>query len=97
MHDTITVGIPVLAILFGILFNQRGLDKLEGRVDSRFDRLEKRMDTMQSDLSRSTRFSASTVARSRCYKRNSRATSTHRAGGHGNGERWTPCWSVRSA
>jgi hypothetical protein len=48
MHDTITVGIPVMAILFGILFNQRGLDKLEGR----FDRLEKRMDTMQSDLSR---------------------------------------------
>ena len=48
MHDTITVGVPVLAILFGILFNQRGLDRLE----SRFDRLEKRMDTMQSDLSR---------------------------------------------
>jgi hypothetical protein len=52
MHDTITVGIPVLAILFGILFNQRGLDKLENRVDSRFDRLEKRMDTMQADLAR---------------------------------------------
>lgn len=48
MHDTITVGVPVLAILFGILFNQRGLDRLE----SRFDRLKKRMDTMQSDLAR---------------------------------------------
>jgi hypothetical protein len=52
MHDTITVGVPVIVILFGILFNQRGLDKLEGRVDSRFDWLEKRMDTMQADLSR---------------------------------------------
>ena len=52
MHDSITVGIPVLAILFGILYNQRGLDRLEGRVDSGFDRLEKRMDTMQADLSR---------------------------------------------
>jgi hypothetical protein len=52
MHDAITVGIPVLAVLFGMLLNQRGLDRLEGRVDSRFDRLEKRMDTMQSDLSR---------------------------------------------
>jgi hypothetical protein len=52
MHDTITVGVPVIVILFGILFNQRGLDKLEGRVDSRFDRLEKRMDTIQADLSR---------------------------------------------
>jgi hypothetical protein len=48
MHDTITVGIPVLVILMGILFNQRGLDRLEGR----FDRLEKRIDTIQSDLSR---------------------------------------------
>jgi hypothetical protein len=48
MHDTITVGIPVLVILFGILFNQRGLDRLEGR----FDRLEHRIDTIQSDLSR---------------------------------------------
>ena len=48
MHDTITVGIPVLAILFGILFNQRGLD----RLGARFDRLEKRMETMQSDFSR---------------------------------------------
>ena len=52
MHDAITAGIPVVAILFGILLNQRGLDKLEGRVDSRFDRLEKRMDTMQADLGR---------------------------------------------
>jgi hypothetical protein len=48
MHDTITVGIPVMAILFGILFNQRGLDRLEGR----FDRLEKRIDVIQSYLSR---------------------------------------------
>jgi hypothetical protein len=53
IHDTITVGIPILAILFGILFNQRGLDKLEGRVDSRFDRLEKRMDVMQTITSAS--------------------------------------------
>jgi hypothetical protein len=48
MHDTITVGIPVLVILMGILFNQRGLDRLEGR----FDRLEKPIDKIQSDLSR---------------------------------------------
>jgi hypothetical protein len=33
MHDTLTVGIPFLAILFGILFNQRGLDRLEARLD----------------------------------------------------------------
>jgi len=40
MHDTLTVGIPVPAILFGILFNQRGLDRLEARLDR-----------MQADLS----------------------------------------------
>ena len=52
MHDTITVGVPVVAILFGVLLNQRGMGKLEGRVDSRFDRLEHRIDTIQADLSR---------------------------------------------
>ncbi len=41
MHDTLTIRIPVLAILFGILLNQRGLDKLESR-----------MDRTQADLSR---------------------------------------------
>jgi len=50
MHDVITVGVPVLAILFGILFNQRGLDKLEARLDNRVNGLEARMDRMQADL-----------------------------------------------
>jgi hypothetical protein len=40
MHDVLTVGIPVFVILFGILLNQRGLDKLEARLDR-----------MQADLS----------------------------------------------
>jgi hypothetical protein len=33
MHDALTVGIPVFVILFGILLNQRGLDKLEACLD----------------------------------------------------------------
>jgi hypothetical protein len=45
MHDAPTVGIPVFVILFGILLNQRGLDKLETRLDGRLDR-------MQADLSK---------------------------------------------
>jgi hypothetical protein len=40
MHDALTIGIPVFVILFGILLNQRGLDKLEVRLDR-----------MQADLS----------------------------------------------
>ena len=47
MHDAISIGIPVLAILFGILLNQRGLERLDGRMD----RLESRLDRMQADLS----------------------------------------------
>lgn len=61
MHDVITVGVPVLAILFGILWNQRGLDRLESRLDkveaglnARIDslsaRVDGRIDKMQSEL-----------------------------------------------
>jgi hypothetical protein len=57
MHDAITVGVPVLAILFGILLNQRGLerldsriDKLESKVDARFTHMESRIDRIQADL-----------------------------------------------
>lgn len=46
MHDALTVGIPVLVILFGILLNQRGLDKLEARMNG----FEGRLDHVQSDL-----------------------------------------------
>ena len=51
MHDVLTIGIPVLVILLGILFNQRGLDKLEARLDGRMNGLEGRLDRMQSELS----------------------------------------------
>ena len=40
MHDAFTIGIPVLVIMFGILLNQRGIDRLESRLDR-----------MQADLS----------------------------------------------
>ena len=57
MHDVLTIGIPVLVILLGILFNQRGLDRLEaringleGRLDGRINGLESRLDRMQSDI-----------------------------------------------
>jgi hypothetical protein len=50
MHDALTIGIPVLAILFGILFNLRGLNKLEARMDGRVNGLEGRIERLQSDL-----------------------------------------------
>jgi hypothetical protein len=58
MHDMVTVGVPVLVILFGILLNQRAVDKLESRmetrfnaVDARFNAVDGRLDRMQADLS----------------------------------------------
>jgi hypothetical protein len=57
MHDTITVGVPVLAILLGILLNQRGLerldlriDKLEAKIESRFVHMEGPIDRIQADM-----------------------------------------------
>lgn len=54
MHDiaplvTSTVVIFV-GILAGILFNQRVIDKLESRMESRMDRIESRLDRMQADM-----------------------------------------------
>lgn len=64
MHDTLTIGIPVFVILFGILLNQRAVDKLEARMDARFNTVDARfngvdgrfegvngrLDRMQADL-----------------------------------------------
>jgi hypothetical protein len=57
MHDIVTVGVPVLAILLGILLNQRGLerldlriDKLETKMESRFVHMEGRIDRIQADM-----------------------------------------------
>ena len=62
MHDAFTVGIPVLAILFGILWNQQGIrdlksemksdtNSLRSDINSRFNTLEGRIDRVQADLS----------------------------------------------
>ncbi len=50
MHDLLIVGVPLIAILAGIFFNNGRLDKLEARSDARFDGLESCLDRMQSDL-----------------------------------------------
>jgi hypothetical protein len=62
MHDAFTVGIPILAILFGVLWNQQALRdlkiELKGELQSfrsevlgRFSAVDGRLDRMQSDLS----------------------------------------------
>lgn len=58
MHDVITIGVPLIAILFGVLINQQGLRDLRASMESRFNAIESRfnsvdarLDRMQADLS----------------------------------------------
>jgi hypothetical protein len=51
MHDVWGFAAILITILAGMYFNNRGLDKLEGRVEAGFDKIEGRLDRMQSDLS----------------------------------------------
>jgi septal ring factor EnvC (AmiA/AmiB activator) len=55
MHDAITLGVPVLAIFFGILLNQRGLGELRSDLKSDISRVESKIDRMQSDLTQFSR------------------------------------------
>jgi hypothetical protein len=50
MHDAFTIGVPVLAIFLGILLNQRGVDKLENRMEKMNSDLSSRIDKSNSDL-----------------------------------------------
>ena len=62
MHDIVIVGVPLLAMLTGIFFNNSQMETLEsrldGRIDSfesranaRFDRVDSRLDRVQADSS----------------------------------------------
>jgi len=50
MHDAITLGVPVLAIFFGILLNQRGLGELKADLKGDIHRLESKIGRLQADL-----------------------------------------------
>jgi uncharacterized membrane-anchored protein YhcB (DUF1043 family) len=54
MHDiaplVASTAVIFLGILAGILFNQRAIDKLESRLESRLDRVESRLDRLQADM-----------------------------------------------
>jgi archaellum component FlaC len=55
MHDAYTIGLPILAVLLGILLNQRGLEKLEVRMDKfdgRLDKFEGRLERFDDHLNR---------------------------------------------
>lgn len=51
MHDLIVVGVPLLAILAGILLNNSTSNRNTVRIEARIDKVESRLDRMQADLS----------------------------------------------
>ena len=61
MHDTLTIGIPVFAILAGILFNRSDLKDLRielkgetkalrDEMNRRFDAVDRRFDAVDAEL-----------------------------------------------
>ena len=55
MHDLVTVGVPLLAILAGAFFNNQGLARLEGRLDKtdgRIDRVQAELTALRSEIHR---------------------------------------------
>ena len=50
MHDVITVGIPLLAILAGVLFNRSDVKDLRTEMISRFNKVEDHLGRIDADL-----------------------------------------------
>jgi hypothetical protein len=57
MHDIVVVGVPLVAIFAGILFNRNDVRELRAdmsarfnKVDGRFDKVDDRLDRIDADL-----------------------------------------------
>jgi hypothetical protein len=50
MHDVVVVGIPLIAILAGILFNRSDLKDLRAEMNARFNKIEDRLTGIDADL-----------------------------------------------
>ena len=47
MHDAFTIGIPLIAILAGILLNRQEVNNLRTEMISRFDKVDAKFETVQ--------------------------------------------------
>jgi hypothetical protein len=52
MHDVFTVGIPLLAILAGILFSRNDTKELRAEMNARFNRVDDRFNKVEDHLGR---------------------------------------------
>ncbi len=50
MHDIVIVGIPLVAILAGILFNRHDVKELRTEMNARFDKVDQRFERVHDDL-----------------------------------------------
>ena len=50
MHDVVIVGVPLIAILGGIFFNNQALARVETRLDGRLDRVENEMRDVRGEI-----------------------------------------------
>ena len=50
MHDALTVGIPVMAILLGIFLNRADVKDLRTEMNRRFDIVDRRFDLVDAEL-----------------------------------------------
>lgn len=52
MHDVVVVGIPLIAILAGILFNRSDIKDLRSEMNARFNEMNGRFSKMEDHLGR---------------------------------------------
>jgi hypothetical protein len=50
MHDVVTVGIPLLAILAGVIFNRNDVKELRAEMNARFNKVEDHLGRIDADL-----------------------------------------------
>jgi hypothetical protein len=50
MHDVVIVGVPLIAILGGIFFNNQALSRVETRLDGRLDRVENEIRDVRGEI-----------------------------------------------
>ena len=50
MHDVVVVGVPLIAILAGILFNRSDIKDLRSEMGTRFNKVDDRLDRIDADL-----------------------------------------------
>jgi hypothetical protein len=50
MHDIVIVGIPLIAILAGILFARSDIKELRAEMNARFNKVDQRFESIHDDL-----------------------------------------------